>query len=123
MTITITFQNVEKLVFFNHELKKKLSSFRELFQTWALSQQSPELRPLGQRATIDFCNSVTDEHIGTMQEFFNDAVEVKKINNRIAEHRVYDIAEAEEKLNAEPILKETFFLYREGDQLYISTWR
>ncbi len=112
------------MVFFNSELKKLLSDdFQTTFNSWALSQKDPALRAFAQKMLILFVNQVKEKHIKIMSEYFNEEVVVERINTNVATHSEFSIHEAEEKLRSQPILKEAFFAYREGEQLYLSFWR
>ena len=105
MIKTINLHNVEKLIFEDSELRKKLTSHKDLLHTWALSKQSPDFKAMGQKAILNFLNLITDQEIKIISEYFNEVVSVEKM------------------LNTETIIKEAFFVYREGEQFYLSTWR
>ncbi len=123
MALTITFQNVEKLVFQDSVLKQKLSDYNTLFQTYALASQSSDLRPVKQKTLIDFVNNFKDDHLKILTDHFNQEVSVQKIDINVAHHYDFHVDEIESKLNEMRILKEFYFAYREGDQVYLSTWR
>jgi len=123
MAITITFQNTDQIVFQDSKLRKLLPDFQQQFQTWALARQTPELKAMGQKAVIDFLSLVEAKHVKIMEEYFNDKVVVDKIDTNVVANHEFHIDEAEKLLNAQPILKEAFFAYREEDRLYISFWR
>ena len=119
----ITFQNVEKLVFLDSKLRNLLPDFKNTFNSWGLAIQAPELRGLAQKMLIDFVNKVEDKHLEVISNYFNEEVEVEKIDPNVAKHLEVSIHEAENYLNSNPFVKEAMFAYREGNQLYISVWR
>ncbi len=123
MAITITLHNIEKLVFENSEIRRKLSTYKPLFHSWALSRQSPELKSMGQKTMIEVLEKLTDDDIKVIAEELKDEVKVEKVQHNVVNHYNCLIDKAEKVLNAEPIIKEAFFAYREGDSLYISFWR
>ena len=123
MIKTINLHNVEKLIFEDSELRKKLTSHKDLFHTWALSKQSPDFKAMGQKAILNFLNLITDQEIKIISEYFNEVVSVEKILTNVVEQYNCLINEAEKMLNTETIIKEAFFVYREGEQFYLSTWR
>jgi hypothetical protein len=121
---TITFNNVENIVFLDTKLRKLLSDdFGKTFNTWSLGQADHTLRPLAQKMLIQFVNKVDDKHIEIMKEYFNEDVKVEKINADIATHIKLPIHEAEQYLNSNAILKEAVFSYRDAEHVYLSFWR
>ena len=122
MNRIITLNNVEKLVFEDSELRRKMPR-QHLFHTWALSKQSPELKAAGQKVMLEFLNTATDEEVNIISEHLKETIVIEKILTNVVEHYNFSLSNAEKVLNAESIIKEAFFLYREGEQLYISFWR
>lgn len=121
---TINFRNVEKLVFLDSLLRNKLyEDFKTIFNSWGLAIQKPELRGIAQKMLIDFLNLVEDKHVKIMSSYFNEEVEVERIDPNVAKHIELSIHEAQDYLNSNPLVKDAMFAYREGDQLYISIWR
>lgn len=123
MAKTITLHNIEKLVFEDNELRKIFPLRKNLFHTWALSRQSPDLKAMGQKSILEFLHTVTEEEVKILSDYFGEIVTVEKISTNVVEHYNCLINDAEKVLNAETIIKEAFFVYREGNQLYLSTWR
>jgi hypothetical protein len=78
---------------------------------------------MGQKVILDFLNTVDGDEVKLLSDYFGEVVVVEKISTNVVEHYNCLIGEAEKTLNAETIIKEAFFVYREGDQLYLSTWR
>jgi len=97
--------------------------FKDTFNSWALAQKDPVLRPMAQRMLILFVNQVQEKHIKIMSDYFNEEIKVERIDPNVATHMVLNIYEAEEYLKANPVLKEVMYAYREGEQLYLSFWR
>ena len=123
MSKIITFQNVEKFVFLNSELRKLLPNLKNIFNSWSLFQKEPSLRPMAQKMLIDFVNIVSKEDIKILSDYFKEEVKVERIDPNVVNHMEVSIHEAENYLNSQTILKEALLAYREGEQLYISVWR
>lgn len=123
MAITINFQNVEKVVFSDSELKKKLPDFKKQFDGHAMSKLHPDMRAFGQKMLIEFVNLVEDKHAKIMADHFKQDVAVQQIDLNVCHNYEFGVDEAEEALNSMKILKEFIIAYREGDRLYLSTWR
>lgn len=120
--LTINLRNIEKIIFRNPFLKKLLPEFKELFKQWSLAQSNPHLRNMGKQAVIDLLAAINDNHIKIIAGFLQMPVEVDKLSNRVIKRFDTTIDELEDKLNE---LQEFgyYFIYREGDQIYISSWR
>ena len=89
---TITFKNVENLVFLDSKLRKLLAiDFADTFKTWNIAQQDATLRPMAQKMLILFVNQVEEKHIKIMKEYFNDDVKVEKIDANVATHLTLSI--------------------------------
>lgn len=123
MTKIITFQNVEKLVFMDSELKKLLPNFKTAFNNWALAQKESGLRPLAQKMLLDFVNEISQTDISILSDYFHEEVKVEKIDANVVNNMEISIYDAESYLNSQTILKEALLAYREDEQLYISMWR
>ena len=100
-----------------------LSFSHKIYLSVALSKQSPDFKAMGQKAILNFLNLITDQEIKIISEYFNEVVSVEKILTNVVEQYNCLINEAEKMLNTETIIKEAFFVYREGEQFYLSTWR
>ena len=117
MKVVINQKNVENLVFFDQELTKKLADLSDLFQTWQLGVRIPGLRPTAQKTLLLFLEKVTDKHIEIIKNHLHaDEVIIEKIDHHLV--RNYEITE-----NEIPDGYDNFFIYRKGEQLYISFWR
>jgi hypothetical protein len=123
MAKIITFQNVEKLVFIDSELRKRLLNHKTTFFNWAIVQKEPHLRPIAQKMLIDFVNNVSEEDISILSDYLKEEVKVERIDPNVVNHMETSIHNAENYLNSQTILKEALLAYREGEQLYISVWR
>lgn len=123
MGIIITYQNVEELVFYDKELHKRLPEFKKHWQGWALTKQQGHLKFICQRIMLDFLNEIEDKHIQVLSEYFKTEVIVKKIDTNVIHNYICNIDEAEDFLNSLSVLKYGFVVYRDENQLYISTWR
>jgi len=120
--ITIDFSNVEKLIFQDLELQKKLSEFKDLFQQWKLGLIAPSLRPMAQKALLDLLNQLGDEHIRTLEKHFGTTVKVEKLDYTLIKSYKVSISEAQKQIECLGIEGE-MFLHRDANHLYIGTWR
>ncbi len=120
--LTINLNNVETMVFYDQKLQKLLPEFKNIFGQWRLSKIDPSLKPTGQRAMMDFLNSVNEEHIEILSNYFDSDVSINKLDYHIVKNIDFPVSEAESNLINEKFFNNTV-LYRKGNQLYISLWR
>ena len=118
----INLNNIEELIFYDKKLYKLLPEFKHFFDQWILAKRHPELRQLGRRSVIDLLNSLENEHIAILDNYFNAKVTLDKLDYHLVQNYDFNLNEAEEKLSE---LKgfSNFSSYRNGDRLYISFWR
>jgi hypothetical protein len=118
--ITINFITVQKLIFTDQEVQKKLPEFKNLFQQWKLGLFAPSLRPKAQKALLDLLNQLGDKHIHILEAHFNEPVKVEKLDYTLVKSYTMNLSETQiENLGIEGEL----FLHRNANQLYIGSWR
>ena len=120
--VSINLQSIEKLIFYDKQLRKLLPEFSDLFGQWELSKMSSVLRGMGMKAAMDLLNAIADEHIKILEGYFGVEVVVDKMDYCIVKSLVVNLEEAEGKLN-ELSAFSNFSTYRDGTQLYILFWR
>jgi len=116
--IILNLQNIENLIFYNDKMQSLLPEYKHLFDSWKLSTKHPFLRNLGKRSIVDFMNSLTESNIAILSKYFGDTIKIEDIDYHIVKHTAQSINELH--------LEDTFLnvvLYRNKDQLYISSWR
>lgn len=120
--LTLNLQNVEELVFFNRQLQQTLPEFYNTFQTWNLGKRVSALKHLCQKAIFDFFDGLTEEHLEKLEEHFKTEVKVVKTDPHLVKSDTFDLDCAQCELN-EFDGYENWFVWRDADRLYISTWR
>jgi hypothetical protein len=63
MAITLSFDNIENLVFSNNRVVASLPKYKDIFDSWMLSKRVPHLRNLHQKAILDFLQHVEDDEL------------------------------------------------------------
>jgi hypothetical protein len=121
----INFSNVEELIFRNEELKNLFSSqFFHYFEQWKLSVRIPMLRQIGKQAVLDLLNSLKDEHVEILEDYFGERVMVETLNYKIVENIKIPLHEIEICDQLCNIIGSYYFTtWRDENYLYISLWR
>lgn len=121
----INFSNVEELIFFDKKIQSLLPQrMFNIFEQWRLSQRVSFLRDIGKRALLDFLNSLENEDIDVLEEYFNEKIVIEKLNYSIASN--YKIPLCKCELCKELCSMEwtgNFNTWRDKDFLYITFWR
>ena len=76
--IQIGFHNAAELLFQNQLIKNEFPKFKQLFDSWAMSQKVSHLKSLGIRSVVDFLNSVTKEDVEKISSIFKMEVNIMK---------------------------------------------
>lgn len=119
--IKINIKNVEELIFYDRKIHKLFPEFKNFFDQWSLAQSTPGLKTLASRTSLEFLNSLREEHTRLLEEYFRDKVFIEKLNSDL-------IANFESSLdNIEGLCKFTaykdFCLTRNRENLKITFWR
>lgn len=120
--LTINLQNVEELVFYNKGVQQALPEFYNIFQTWSLGKRVSALRNMCRKAVFDFFEKLTDEHVVKLEEHFGTAVKVVKTDPHLVRNVEFDLDCAQCELN-EFDLYENWFVWRDADKIYVTSWR
>jgi len=119
--LNLNLSNVEELIFYDHNICKKLPEFDNLFKIWAFSVKN-SLNPLGKKALMDFLITLKNDHIVILEGCLGDKIVVDRLDYHIARDYRIPIGKAEEQLNSIQGF-QNLSIYRNETQLYISFWR
>lgn len=120
--ITLNLRNIEEILFHNYELRKLMPEFRHYFDQWSLAQQHTFLKQTGKQAVLDLLNNLNENHAEIISSYFGMKVTIDKFNNRTVREYNFSVAELPEKIK-DVQDHGHLFLYRNGDQVYLCTWR
>lgn len=120
--LDINLNNVEELVFRDKFLQKEFPEFRSFFDQWRLAQILPAMRQMGKKAILDFMNSVRDEHLEILKNYFKQPVTVDRLDYAIVKNVDFGIFDAERELNEFNTFPQ-FSICRDKSRLYISFLR
>lgn len=117
--------NIEKLVLLNSEITNVLTNLVDEINQWRFGQLYPKLKPLAQKAKIDILNKLTKNDLNLIQKHLNlPSLDVEKLDYSIIKNHNSTIYEIEKTLNDnDDVLLGNFCFYRNGDSIYISSWR
>lgn len=114
--------NIEKIIFKNTKLLKLIPELNPYVEQWKLAQQHSFLKNIGKQAVIDFLNSLNENHIKIMSDYFKNSVTIDKMNNRLVKNDYFFLEDVQEELkNFEEF--SNIAIHRDEDQCYISCWR
>lgn len=116
--------NIEDVVLRNSGLLNKLSHHKDHIQQWTLGQMIPALRPTGQKAKIDLLNKLTEGDLEVIREYLKlDSLTIEMLDYTMVKNHTTNVADIEGFLNGGNVMLNDFCVAREGEQLYICTWR
>lgn len=120
--LTLNFQNVEELIFYDKNAQKLMPEFKNLFDSWAITKQSPSLRTLGIKIISDFLDSLKQIHIVALSEYFGNDVKIDKMDYSIVKNYDWELEQAEIELNKITTFSN-LLIYREDKHIFVSFWR
>lgn len=115
----INLKNIEELIFFDKKTHSLFPEFKHFFDQWLIGKKVPGLAAMGSKSVIDFLDSIEEEHIKKLEEYFGQKVIVVKINTNLVKNVSLDL---EENLCGYVEYKE-FCAYRTKNELFLSFWR
>lgn len=121
----LNFSNAEELVFFDADVQRFLPDHMfSIFEQWRLAKRIPYLREMGKQAILDFLNTVTDDDVIVLEEYFGQKIIVEKLNYSVASNYKVPLSES----GACEVLCRIegfnyFSTWRDDEYLYISAWR
>jgi hypothetical protein len=116
-------KNVETLVFQDRNAQRAVPDLADLFQTYAAGRRFRALWPAGQQAVLSFFDRLTPRHIESLSAHFGDEVEVRPTDSHLVRTHSFSLDEAEAGLRRTVPADRNYFVWRDGDRLYVSTWR
>jgi hypothetical protein len=121
----LNFSNAEELVFFDTDAQRLLPSHMfSIFEQWRLAKRIPYLKEMGKQAILDFLNTITDDDLVVLEEYFGQKIIVEKLNYSIASNYKVPLSESgacEVLCGIEGF--NYFSTWRDDEYLYISAWR
>jgi len=118
----LNISNIEKLIFWDSELEKKLPNLENIFFQYKLGTQNPGLKNLARDAVIKLLESISDEYLKILREYFNEEVKIERLDTHIIYDYQFNAEELESKLQ-EVTTTPNCFLSRINTKIYISFWR
>ena len=112
----INLYNIEELLFYNfYKIKQILPKFNDLFDKWKPFLSDSQKRILH----LELLNSLDDQDIQKLSDFWNQPVQVKKVDSDVIKHYQIDLNEDINSLD----LYKNVSIHRDKDKIYIITWR
>lgn len=122
--VEVNIQNIEEIIFNDSNLWKKLPDLRHIRDQWKLSQMSPVLKAMGQKAKLDFLNSSKPIHEDIISKHLGTSVTISKIDKNVVKSVELKLEDAELDLNLESEnLYPYFATYLKENELKITFWR
>jgi hypothetical protein len=116
--------NIEDLVLRNPGLLNKLSHYRDQIEQWKLGQMIPALRPMGQKGKLDLLKKLTEGDVKVIRDYLKlDSLTLETLEYATVKNHTTTISDAEDLLNSRNVMLRDFCIARDGEQLYICTWR
>lgn len=121
--INLNTKNVEDLIFYDSKIHNILEEdFSQIFAKWKLSKSSSALRSIGQKAILDFLNTIDGKNLIALEKYFGTAITVDRLNYNIVENKEFNIDNLEENINKLNIFSN-FTMFRDNNKILISFWR
>lgn len=95
-----------------------------LFDQWHLSHRLTALRSMGTKAKLDLINTMSNDHIRTLEDYFQDSVIVDKLNYDIVKNVSFPVGL--DRISGLLSSVEGFAnlaVSRNAGYVYISFWR
>jgi|GEM_PF-1522199 hypothetical protein len=123
--LQINFSNAEDLIFYDTNLQSRLKiEMFSIFEQWRMSKRIPYLSSLGKQAILDFLNTITDEDLAILEEYFGDKIELEKLNYTVVQNFIIPISESEICEYLCRIQGMNYFsTWRDSENLHITFWR
>lgn len=98
---------------------------RVYIEQWKFGKQFPMLRQIGRKALMDLVNSLDDDAIEALEEYFGDRIILEKLSYSIVENIVVPIDDAKAVCDRLCDIRgfNYFSTWRDDKHLYISLWR
>lgn len=121
--VLLNLKNIEELIFLDSSVRTLLPDLRHIFDQWLLSKRVPTLRSLRLRSLMDMLNSLKNEHIRKLEEYFQDSLALDKIDYHIVRNATLSLDFNADKELLDYVGYGNFTISRNAEQVYISFWR
>lgn len=92
--LNLNFKNIEELVFYDTELQKKLPiRYFSIFEQWRIAKRVPLIAGLGKQAFLDLLNTLNEEDIDILEDYFGQKIIVEKLNYGMASNITIPLAD------------------------------
>lgn len=117
--IILSLKNIEEKIFLNKDIEKQFPEFKTYFYLWRLSKQHAFMKSVGTQAALDLLNNLNENHLSIIKNYYNCDVKLAKFSNKIVDNFDYKINNID--LENMPDICN-LALYRNKDELFITTW-
>lgn len=120
----IDYNNIDDLIFKDKKIRNEFPSFKNLFDQWILGKQVPALKFLAQKSRLQMLEKLgLKNNLSILESYFNEAVDVKSIDYRVARHHKIPLKDIECSLNTMVGFTNNFSISRNAEHVYVSFWR
>jgi hypothetical protein len=122
--IKLDFSNVEELIFLNEKVRQVLPPFfANYFESWNLSKRVPSLKQMGRKAMYDLLNSLNEDHVLSLEEFFGERILIEKLNYNAVKNIKLGLEEDVCRVLCDVVEDNYYSIYRDDKFIYITFWR
>lgn len=118
--IEINLSNIEKIIFSNEALKKKIPEFVPYFEQWNLAKNFSFLKQMGKQAVLDVLSNLNERHEEIISDFFNDFITINKTYSKSIDFCDCNLNDYDLCLNK---LNGNLFIHRNKDKIFLGVWR
>lgn len=124
--LKLNFLNVEDLIFRDEKTWPLFPPrARTHFDTWKLAKLVPVLRAASRASVLDVLNTIDDDTVARLENYFGSRIEVEKLHYNVVKHLKVPLGEGgnvcEMLCGSEGFRNLT--TWRDADSLYVSFWR
>ena len=124
--LELNFSNIEEMIFYDTEVQKMLPpSYFSMFEQWRIAKRIPVLSGIGKQAVLDLLNTLNEDDVFMLGQYFKEKIFVQKLNYSSALNIKVCLKEKNEICHA--LCEVADFIYfntwRDEEYLYVSFWR
>ncbi|RDJ35453.1 MAG: hypothetical protein DWQ19_11600 [Crenarchaeota archaeon] len=119
--LKINLVNIEDTILKNKDLRQKLPELMPYVDIWEFAVRNPSLKGLRKQAALDYLNALGEKQIDVLIDYFNCPVTIDKLDNQVVRNFQSTVENLEEELKKFQL--KNMVCYREGTQVYISSWK
>ncbi len=119
--LVLNLRNIEDILK-NKALKQKMPELSPYWDIWEFAVRNPSLKGLRTQTALDFLNSLKENQIKTLENYFDCPITIDKLDYRTVKNFQFSVENVEKELQKLGKI-DNVVLYRKDNQLYISTWR